>query len=158
VVKWNGGGAWQRIFDFGVDTTRYVMLTPYSGDGKLRCDIRANGVTQIVAAPAPLSTGAWTHVALTLDGQNGVIYVDGVPVATTAICLFPLDVLAQTNHLGHSKFAADPDFKGQIANFRVYGRALSAAEIAAPQPVIGEPADGSVYVPGTSISFNGSAT
>jgi arabinan endo-1,5-alpha-L-arabinosidase len=158
VVKWNGGGAWQRIFDFGVDTTKYVMLTPYSGDGKLRCDIRANGVTQIVTAPTPLSTGVWTHVALTLDGQNGIIYVNGAPVVTNAITLSPLDVLAETNHLGHSKFVADPDFKGQIACFRAYGRALSAAEIAAPQPVIAQPADGAIYWPGSTISFNGSAT
>lgn len=158
VVKWNGGGAWQRIFDFGVDTTSYVMLTPFSGDGKLRCDIRVNGVTQIITAPAPLPTNVWTHVALTLDGANGILYSNGVPVVTNAITFSPLQVLAETNHLGHSKFVADPDFNGQFANFRVYGRALSAAEIAAPQPVIAQPADGSSYWPGTTISFNGSAT
>jgi len=39
VVKWRGGGAWQRIFDFGFDTSKTVMLTPASGDNVLRCDI-----------------------------------------------------------------------------------------------------------------------
>jgi hypothetical protein len=156
VVKWNGGADWQRIFDFGVDTSRYVMLTP-SGVGKLRCDIRANGVTQVLAGPSALPAGVWTHVALVLDGQNGILYVNGAPVATTPITLSPLDVLAQTNHLGHSKFVADPDFNGQIASFRVRGRALSAAEITAPQPVIAQPPDGSLYWPGTTVVFNGSA-
>ena len=47
-----------------------------------------------------------------------------------------MDVLAQTNHLGHSKFVADPDFNGQIAWFRVYGRVLSAEEIAARGSVL----------------------
>jgi len=158
VVKWNGGGAWQRIFDFGVDTTNYVMLTPSSSAGKLRCDIRVNNSTQSITAPAPLSPGVWTQVALTLDGQNGTIYVNGSPVVTSAITFSPLDVKAQTNHLGRSKFVADPYFNGQIASFRVYGRALSASEIAAPQPVISQPADGSLYWPGMTILFRGGAT
>lgn len=159
VIKWNGGGAWQRIFDFGVDTSRYVMLTPSSGNGKLRCDIRANGVTQVVEGPNPVPIGAWTHVALTLDGSQGILYMNGLAVATnTTMNLSPLDVLAQTNHLGHSKFVADPDFNGQIADFRVYGRALSAAELRAPQPVITQPSEGETYWPGSIISLSGQAT
>ena len=157
VVKWNGGAAWQRIFDFGVDTTDYVMLTPQSGDGRLRCDIRINNVTQIITAPAALPTNVWTHVALTLDGQKGIIYSNGVPVVTNNITYSPLQTLAQTNYLGRSMFVSDPYFNGQIASFRVHGRALSAAEIAAPQPLIAQPADGSTYWPGTTLSFNGSA-
>lgn len=160
VVKWNGGLPWQRIFDFGYDTTKYVMLTPLSGDGKLRCDIRAItpiNTTQTIEAPGPLSTGVWTHVALTLDGQNGIIYVNGTPVVTNAITLSPVNVEAQTNHLGRSKFIADPYFNGQIASFRAYGRALSPTEIVAPLPVITQPASGSVYWPGSMIAFNGSA-
>lgn len=159
VLKWNGGGDWQRIFDFGVDTTRYVMLTPRGNTGRLRCDIRANGTTQVIEGPGPVPTGAWTHVALTLDGSRGVLYMNGAPVATNgSMTLSPVDVLSQSNYLGHSKFIADPDFNGQIASFRVYGRALSAAEIAAPKPVILEPADGQTYRPGTTIAFRGNGS
>jgi arabinan endo-1,5-alpha-L-arabinosidase len=157
VVKWKGGGAWQRVFDFGNDTSSYVMLTPSSDGGTLRCDIRAAGVTQTLAAPSALATGVWTHVVLTLDGYNGVLYVNGAPVAAAPITISPSDVHAQTNHLGHSKFAADPDFKGQIAAFRVYGRALTAVEIAAPVPTIFQPAEGASYWPGQQIAFNGAA-
>jgi len=159
VVKWAGGNAWQRIFDFGTDTTSYVMLTPLSGDGKVRCDIRSAGTTQSLAGPNPLPVGIWTQVAVTLDGQHGVLYVNGSPVATNnSMTLSPLDVLAQTNYLGHSKFAADPDFSGQIASFRAYGRVLSGAEIAAPLPKIAQPAEGGLYYPGAGIAFHGSAT
>src|SRR4030095_3471214 len=38
VVNWRGGGAWQRIFDFGFDPSRTVMLTP-SANNVLRCDL-----------------------------------------------------------------------------------------------------------------------
>ena len=159
VVKWNGGAAWQRIFDFGTDTSRYVMLTPSSGNGRLRLDIRANGVTQVLERSTPLPVDVWTHVAVTLDGSRGVLYVKGAPAATNnSMNISPLSVLAQTNHLGRSKFSADPDFNGQIASFRVYGRVLSAAEIAAPLLSIAQPADQSPYWPGSTIAFQGSAT
>ncbi len=159
VVKWNGGAPWQRIFDFGTDTSSYIMLTPLSGDGKLRCDIRAASVTQVLAAPGPLPTNTWTQVALTLDGSKGILYVNGSAVATNAaMSLSPLQVRAQTNHLGHSKFSADPDFSGQIACFRVYGRALSPADLVAPQCRLAQPATGMTYKPGDTIAFNGRAT
>jgi arabinan endo-1,5-alpha-L-arabinosidase len=132
-VKWDGGAPWQRIFDFGTDTSRYVMLTPSSGTGRLTCHIKAGGTVQALEGPSPLPAGAWTRIALTFDGRRGVLYVNGAAVATNnSLTLSPLDVRAQTNHLGHSKFAADPDFKGSIASFRAYGRVLTPAEIAAP--------------------------
>ena len=38
-VKWDGGNAWQRIFDFGNNTQPYMFLTPKSGDNTMRlCD------------------------------------------------------------------------------------------------------------------------
>jgi arabinan endo-1,5-alpha-L-arabinosidase len=159
VVKWNGGASWQRIFDFGNDTSSYLMLTPSSGNGRLRCDIRANGTTQILEASVGLPVGVWAHVALTLDGSRGVLYLNGSPVATNAsMNLSPVDVRAQTNHLGRSKFAADANFNGRIAEFRVFGRALSAAEIIAPVPVISEPLQGARYAPGSTIAFQGSGS
>jgi hypothetical protein len=159
VVKWNGGDAWQRIFDFGTDTSRYVMLTPASGTGKLTCHIKAGGAVQAIEAPTALSVGVWTHVAVTFDGSRAVLYRDGQPVATnTSVTLSPVAILAQTNHLGRSKFATDPDFSGQFASFRVWGRALSAAEIAAPNPMIATPAEGAATWPGQVVSFSGGAT
>lgn len=158
VVKWNGGANWQRIFDFGNDTSGYVMLTPSSGDNRLRCDIRVSGTTQVVEWANRLPIGAWTHVAVTLDGSRGVLYLNGNAVATNnAMTLSPYQIRAQTNHLGRSKFVADPDFNGQISSFRVYAQALTAAEIAAPLPVIHQSA-ATTYSPGTTLNFSGAAT
>src|SRR5690606_35713692 len=41
--RWDGGGAWQRVFDFGNDTTRNFFLTPSSGTGTLRFSITLGG-------------------------------------------------------------------------------------------------------------------
>jgi arabinan endo-1,5-alpha-L-arabinosidase len=159
VVNWRGGGAWQRIFDFGFDTTRTVMMTPASDANVLRCDINPGGSLQTIQWTQPLPSNVWTHVALTLDGSRGVLYVNGAPVVTnTTMSYLPLYVAPQTNHLGRSKFVADPYFNGQYACFRVYGRALSPAEIVAPIPCIASPSPGALYWPGMTFQFSGSAT
>ena len=39
-VWWNGGGDWQRIFDFGAGTRQYLILTPSSGSRTVQvCDL-----------------------------------------------------------------------------------------------------------------------
>ncbi|MGA2747230.1 MAG: LamG-like jellyroll fold domain-containing protein [Verrucomicrobiota bacterium] len=158
VVKWRGGAPWQRIFDFGFDTTKTVMLTPTSSDNVLRCDINPGGNLQTVQWTQPLPSNVWTHVAVTFNGTEGLLYVNGVPVATNAsMNLLPLYVAPQTNHLGRSKFTADPYFNGQYASFRAYSRALSPQEIVEPIPGITKPADGSSYQPGGVINFGGNA-
>jgi arabinan endo-1,5-alpha-L-arabinosidase len=161
VVKWRGGGPWQRIFDFGFSTNHTFMLTPASGANVLRCDIypNTNSDLKILQWNKPLPTNVWTHVAVTLNGTRGILYVNGSAVATnTSMHWLPLDVAPRTNHLGRSKFIADPDFNGQIASFRSYARALSPAEIVAPLPQISEPRTGATWEPGTTIHFAGIAT
>ncbi len=76
VVKWRGGAPWQRIFDFGTDTSKTVMLTPASGDNVLRCDINSGGNLQTIQWTQPLPTNAWTQVAMTFDGSRGVLFVN----------------------------------------------------------------------------------
>lgn len=38
-AKWNGGGDWQRIFDFGDGTDRCLLLTPRAYGGRMRFGI-----------------------------------------------------------------------------------------------------------------------
>lgn len=131
-VKWNGGATWQRIFDFGAGTTNYLFLTPRSSAGTMRFAItlNGNGSEQQINASSALPTNSWCHVAVTLDGSVGLLYLNGVPVATNNnLTIRPWQTLAKTNYLGHSQFAADPLFSGEISSFRIFGRALSGAEI-----------------------------
>jgi len=131
-VKWNGGADWQRIFDFGNGTGSYLFLTPMANSGNMRFAIttNGNGAEQRIDAPFPLPTNSWCHVAVTLDGSNGVLYLDGQPVATNnSFTIRPWQTLAATNYIGHSQFSADPLFNGEISSFRIFGRALSATEI-----------------------------
>ena len=129
-VRWNGGGVWQRIFDFGSDTNQYFLLTPNNGDD-MRFIIMNGGGEKILSTGKKLDTGKWHHVAVTM-GDNGVcIYLDGEMVAsTTSITLRPSDILPARCYVGRSQYDADPYFKGYIDDFRIYNYALSADEIA----------------------------
>ena len=129
-VKWNGGADWQHLFDFGSNTVRYFFLTPRTSTGKLRFAIRNGGSEQTVDAPMALPTNSWCHVAVTLDGARGTLFLNGSPVATNnSMTLRPWQVQARSNYVGKSQFTNDPPFSGQIDSFRAFGRVLGASEI-----------------------------
>ncbi len=147
-IYWDGGSNWQRIFDFGNDTNHYMFLTPSTG-GKLRFAIKNGGSEQIVDT-STLSTGVWTHVAVTLEWDTATLYVNGEAVSSnTAVTINPSDFNPEINYIGKSQFEADPLFNGRIDDFRIYSGALSPAELAvratppagAPQELIATPGD-----------------
>ncbi len=131
-VKWNGGADWQRLFDFGASTTNYFFLTPRASTGAMRFAITTNGAggEQQINCTTALPTNSWCHIAVTLDGTNGLVYLNGSPVGTNlSLKRRPWQTLSRNNFLGKSQFTNDPLFGGKIDSFRIFGRALSAAEI-----------------------------
>ena len=144
-VKWNGGAAWQRVFDFGADPSNYLMLTPEADTGVVQFAIRSGGgATQRLSGPDALPVGEWCHVAVTLAGNTGTLYVDGAAVATGSITIDPSAVPQPQCWLGDSQTAADPHFDGAIDDFRIITRTLTAVEVAAlanPPPGVAVPLD-----------------
>ncbi|MGO4548347.1 DUF5695 domain-containing protein [Paenibacillus sp. 2TAB23] len=124
---------WGRIFDFGTGTSNYMFLAPQVGGSGMRFSITTggNGSEQQLNAPV-LPTGVWKHVAVTLSGTTGRLYVDGVQVASnTAMTLKPSSLGSTTqNYIGKSQFS-DPYLDGAVDDFRIYSRALSVTELAA---------------------------
>lgn len=135
-VYWNGGNTWQRIFDFGAGPGRYIFLTPRgTGSGVVYFAITTNngGGAQRISGNAVLPSKQWVHVAVTLAGATGTLYVNGAPVGSnTAMTTAPFR-LSSTNQnwLGRSQFTGDPYFNGLIDDFRIYHGVLTQAEIAA---------------------------
>jgi len=122
------------VFDFGTGGTVNMFLTPRSSSGTARFAITTSGSggEQRINAPAALPTGAWTHVAVTLGGGLGVLYVNGSEVARNAAMSITPAALGSTtqNWIGRSQYA-DPYLDGAVDGFRVYSRALSASEVSA---------------------------
>ena len=129
-VNWDGGGNWQRIFDFGDSTNRYLYLTPNTGSGKLRFAFK-NGGSEQFAEISALPVGTWVHVVVTLIGDTTTLYVNGSPVATKVAPINPssFDFKPANNYIGKSQFASDSLFNGRIDDFRVYNYALSAPQV-----------------------------
>ena len=147
---------WARVFDFGSGTGTFMYLTTRnSPNGRPVFSIKVGGGSeqQIVAGSA-LSTSAWTHVAVRLSGSTGTLYLNGVASGSnTAITFKPSDMGPTTlNYLGKSQFSGDPYYNGALDDFRIYSRALSAAEIetlaagqlAAPQNLVATPGDSAI--------------
>ena len=130
-VRWNGGGAWQRVFDFGNGTDQYLFLTPAASGAGLRFAIKNGGAEQQLNAPA-LATGQWVHVAVALGASDARLYVNGAQVASSAaITIKPSDFNPALNYIGDSQFDGDPGFNGLVDEFHVYNHALAASDVAA---------------------------
>jgi hypothetical protein len=127
--------AWARFFDFGRDTTFYMFMSPRAdATDVLRFAITntGNGAEQRLSYTYVFPITTWKHVAVTLAGNTGRLYLDGVEVANNAaLTLNPVDLGATANDwLGDSQFTADPTLDGSIDDFRISCRAYAVAEIA----------------------------
>jgi hypothetical protein len=134
-VNPSANSAWSRVFDLGTGTNNYMFLTLSAGGGPLRFAIATsgNGAEQQLNAPGTLPLNTWSHVAVTLSGSTGTLYVNGQPVATNAtMTLNPAGLGVTTqNWIGRSQFGADPFLAATVDDFQVYDHALSAADVAA---------------------------
>lgn len=123
-----------RVFDLGFHKETYLFLAATTGAGRARAALKIAGMQaeDFIDAGAPLPVGRWTHVALTLAGGTGVLYVDGVETGrNSAMVASPLLLGASTrNYLGRSQNATHPYLHGAVRDFRLHNRALSASEVA----------------------------
>ncbi|GAA3089988.1 beta-L-arabinofuranosidase domain-containing protein [Streptomyces rectiviolaceus] len=125
---------WTRILDCGNDASRYLYLAARNADGVPRFAITSNGPgdEQGINGTTPLALHEWSHVAVTIEGATGTLYVNGTAVAAnTAMTLDPSALgPLKNNWLGRSNYAADPVFAGAFDEVNFWSRALTAAEIA----------------------------
>jgi len=145
-VVWNGGGVWQRIFDFGdvagmpegvrfTDSTSLHLtpraISPADGDVMYGAFKRANQDPAVeTRAPArqPLPTGVLSQVVLVVDDTHDVmtLYRDGALEGSRPF-LDSLSLLNDINNwLGRSQYSNDPPFDGTFYEFRIFNAPLSA--------------------------------
>src|SRR6185369_7617350 len=125
-VNLTASSNWARIFDFGTGTATNMFLTAKNGsNGFLRFAIKVNNsAEQQINSTYTFPLGTWVHVAVTLNGALGIMYVNGTEVGRNASMTFNPSSLGSTNlnYLGKSQYA-DPYLNGKIDDFRIYSRA-----------------------------------
>ncbi|MEV6378007.1 LamG-like jellyroll fold domain-containing protein [Streptomyces sp. NPDC051773] len=137
-LKWDGDKAsWQRIFDLGTDTSKYLFTTPSNNGGVLRTAVTTGGggAEAQVSGYAALPADAWRTVTVTLDTAAGRVttYLDGVAVSSAKTGVKARELLdasaSAAGYIGKS-FWPDPLLKGAIDDFTVWHSALSAEQVA----------------------------
>jgi dextranase len=122
---WGSGSYVPRIVEKGASDNQYALLSTSSGQLEFLLSGVSNG-TLVVNAPA---NSSWHHLAGTYDGTVMRFYVDGQQVAQQPASGPPsvtTDALAVGIKPGGNPLTA---FSGSIDDLRIYGRALSPAEV-----------------------------
>lgn len=135
-VKINTQVNYQRVWDFGWDTTVYMYLTTSDAARMPRfgISIAGNGSHELGIDGQPaLPVGEWHHLAVVLGPSGVALYIDGqLGGFDASIALRPADLGGTpNNYIGRSQFSADAYLDGAIDELRIYNRALSPQEIQA---------------------------
>ncbi len=89
--------------------------------------VQIGGVDRPVTGTAAVSTAAWTHLAVTYDGANMRMYVNGALVRTVAQTGTPVASAEPLRIGGNASWGEY--FTGLIDDVRIYNRALTQAEV-----------------------------
>ena len=149
---------WARVFDFGTGTSKYMFLTLTNGSQTVfAITTNGSGSEQKITAPVAFKAGTWTHIAVTKSGNTAIMYADGVEVGRNdAMTLSPSSLgVTDKNYIAKSQYSSDPYYSGGIDDFRIYSRAITAAEISA---MAGEVNSGIKSVAETKISVRANDT
>ncbi|MDP9151513.1 MAG: LamG domain-containing protein, partial [Myxococcota bacterium] len=116
-----------HIFDFGSGTTTYVSLS----SSKFAITVGNLAGEETVPVVPTLAASTWHHVVITLAGAVATVYVDGQQVGhNLSMTLTPSSLgMTTQNWIGKSQDPTDLFLNGKVDQFRIYGRALTVAEI-----------------------------
>ena len=121
------------FFGFGSASGSRISMLMTSADTKLDIEIGAATKADIVT----LSTATWYHLAITWNGTEYRVYVNGFEQATAAATITSLPTPAVIGNKGLDSPVYSMD--GMVDEFRIYSTALSQSEIYSLTGAAGDP-------------------
>jgi len=126
-----GGGTVHRIVNMPHNEAdgaeQYALVTTETGEPRFYIG-GTSGDSWVGAISLPLNT--WSHVAGTINGTTMTLYVNGAAAATGTFTGTRSGHLSGDASIGRFSSSFPQLWNGRIDDVRVYGRALSAGEIA----------------------------
>lgn len=133
---------WQRFFDLGQGTGRYLYCTPVGEQRSNGCRVRITGQgygQEQGPATFRVRAGQWVHLATVLDAAKKTLnlYVDGVCVGqTTGVQWSVAEIVNQDDaasnrlYIGKSLYNGNADLGGKVYDVRFYSIALTDKQVA----------------------------
>jgi hypothetical protein len=144
-LTWSGGNLWQRIFDFGNNTsgsegaqgngTSYLFLTPKAGTPErcLRLALTTNGISNetVVSGATALAINTLAHLTVVVDDTRDSLslYLDGASLGTEPFTGHLSGIRDINNWLGRSQSVQDVELSGVLHELRFYRTALTTKQI-----------------------------
>ena len=128
-------------------------LQLYMDNSDTQLDLGLGSTHSLQTGIATLKTECWSHIALTWNGSEYQVFVNGQLMAEGTYSGF--DSLQSIAHLGNNgSSGANQGFNGRLDEVKIYGQALSDTEMlylsdAGPQVVIDEPKPEDLVLDGT---------
>jgi hypothetical protein len=114
-------------WDFSGAKMSYLLIR--SGDGSLRFYTSATGsATTFASTTTTITNGNWYHLVGTDDGTNLTIYLNG-GVETTSASFGSIYESNKDLEVGRHGYQTGYNTDGQLAQPRIYNRALTAEEV-----------------------------
>lgn len=138
-VKLPTDTAYQRIWDFGADTSKYMYLLSDGwnpGFEGYAAGITATGWSDEkgVSKSTNIDRNRWVLTTVVMDGTNMSLYENGEQIKQTVNTGITLDQIdAANNFIGRGQYlnAENPPTQGQFAEVKIYNKALTAQQIKA---------------------------
>lgn len=138
-VKLTTNTGYQRIWDFGSNTTSYMYLLSdgaNAGHEGYAASITNSGWSnEVGVSKGPnqnIDKNRWVLTTVVMDGSNMSLYENGQQVKETVDTGLTVKGLGNTtgNYIAYGQFGDAPT-KGQFAEVKIYNKALTAEEIQA---------------------------
>lgn len=133
-------GGWNTLYSFSANNTaNYVLATPAADylPNPSRIAVKGGGgnAAELLANQTPTTNGIVHNMAVTYDGTNVTYYLDGALPTFSGLQNSFADPglnLSSMTYIGIAGGApfGDPTIKGKVYDFRIYGQALTAAQVA----------------------------